>query len=119
MDKQSYDDCHIKGSISVELNDLATFADGLDKDKAEVVVYCSNYMCSASEFVCKKLEAMGFKHVWAYEGGMAEWYQLGLPVEGPAKSSYLTKKIEKPAIEHQDIKVITASELEQKMRNEQ
>ena len=51
----------------------------------------------------QKLKEMGFENVWAYEGGTAEWYQMGLkaegkyPVEGTCQASYLSAANEKPA----------------------
>jgi rhodanese-related sulfurtransferase len=116
LDKAMYDDCHIKGSVQVPLEEVERFAASLDPEKAEIVVYCSNYMCTSSEYAVKKLKALGFQHVWAYEGGMAEWYQLGLPIEGSAQQPYLTKKVEKPTNEEQSIPVITAQELATKLK---
>ncbi len=117
LDKQLYDDCHIKGSINVSMADLAQYARALPKD-VEIVVYCSNYMCSASGYACKQLKDMDFKHVWAYEGGTAQWYQKGLPVEGPSNSSYLSKVIEEPAHDNQErMSIITADELLHKIAN--
>ncbi|MFI5333215.1 MAG: rhodanese-like domain-containing protein [Candidatus Babeliales bacterium] len=116
LDKEVYDDCHIKGSVNVPFTKLSEYAQGLDPETAEVVVYCSNYMCSTSGHACKQLMKMGFKHVWAYEGGTAEWYQMGLPVEGPCKNSYLIQKIMPPRHEgEQAIAIITTQELAEKM----
>jgi len=123
LDKDVYDDCHIKGSVNVPFTTLKDYAQGLDPETAEVVVYCSNYMCSTSGHACKELMSMGFKHVWAYEGGTAEWHQMGLPVEGPCKNSYLKQKLMPPQHEtvrigapgEQTIAVITAQELANKM----
>src|SRR5579871_1320547 len=92
LDKELYEDCHIKGSVNVALDQLEHFAAGLDKEKAEVVVYCSNYQCSASETAARKLQELGVKNVAVYEGGMAEWYQQNRAHEGacsPEKSAYL------------------------------
>lgn len=116
LDKELYDDCHIKGSIHVPLSELEHQVQGLDKEKAEIVIYCSNYLCASSEHACKKLLSMGFKHVWAYEGGTAEWYQMGLPVEGQSQSAYLTKKIAPPPHEQKSaVLTMTAQELAQKL----
>lgn len=113
--KEMYDDCHIKGAEHVEMANLDLFAASLDKEKADVVFYCSNYMCAASGAATQKLMKMGFKSVAAYEGGIAEWHQKGLPTEGPAKGSYLGMAIEKPAHEDQGFPVIEAEELAAKM----
>jgi rhodanese-related sulfurtransferase len=115
LDKEWYDDCHIKGSINVPFAELDSFVKKLDTEKSEIVLYCSNHFCASSMYACKHLKELGFKHVWAYEGGTAEWYQLGLPVEGPSQRAYLTKKVEpdRPAADNES--VITAQELAQKL----
>lgn len=120
LDKEDYNDCRIAGSKNVAFNDVKDFAKSLDKN-VEIVVYCANYMCSASGSAAKELKQMGFQNVWAYEGGTAEWYQLGLkesgkyPVEGACKAGYLSAPNEKPAHEEADVPVISAQELRAKM----
>jgi len=69
----------IKGSLKIPLNELDQRAGELDKTK-EVVTYCANYKCSASREAAKKLTKMGF-NVSAYEGGIKEWKESGLPTE--------------------------------------
>jgi len=114
LDKELFDDCHIKGSINIPFESIEMCDDIIDKD-AEVVCYCSNYFCSASGYACKTLKEKGFSRVYAYEAGTAEWFQQGLPVEGPAKSAYLTKHVA-PHQEHDaEVAVITTSELAAKM----
>lgn len=114
LDKDWYDDCHIKGSINVPFSELDEFVKRLDMEKAEIVLYCSNYFCTSSLYGCKHLKEMGFKQVWAYEGGTAEWYQLGLPVNGPSQRAYLSKpvKAHEPA---SDACIITAAVLAEKL----
>ncbi len=90
LDKEFYDDCHIKGSINIPLEDVQKQIGTIDKN-AEVVFYCSNYQCTGSEYAALKLRKEGFGNVSVYEGGMAEWYQAGLPIEGPHKQAYLSK----------------------------
>ena len=118
LNKELYEDCHIVGSLSVPFEQVEQYAQAhVDKD-AEIVIYCSNYMCSASGAACRKLQALGFKNVCAYEAGTAEWYQQGLPTQGPAKSSYLNHKLEQPTHDETDICIITTQELSQKMKLE-
>lgn len=119
LDKESYDDCNIAGSVNVPFEGIESFAQDLDRN-AEMVVYCSNYLCSASGAAAQKLKEMGFEKVWAYEGGTAEWYQLGkangeYPVNGSCSASYLTAANEKPAEVTSDVTVITAEQLRDKM----
>ena len=119
LDKQAYDDCHIADSINVALDELDDFAQTVDKKDAELVFYCSNYRCTASGFAAKKLKKDGFEHVWAYEGGAAEWYQKGLPVEGPCAAKYLRKEVQiADDMHNEDIPVITALELKSKIDKE-
>lgn len=113
LDKPFYDDCHIKGSTSVPFEKINSFTAGLNKD-TELVIYCSNYMCTASGQVASDLIAKGFKHVWAYEAGMADWAQKGFPVEGQCKKPYLTAE-NKPHDEQASVPVIAAQELKEKM----
>jgi rhodanese-related sulfurtransferase len=116
LDADHFNDCHIKGSINVSLEQLDDFAKDLDKQKAEVVFYCSNYMCTASGFSAKKLKDMGFEHVWAYEAGIADWYQKGLPTEGPCEKPYLTKQMNHEELDQSnDISIISTEDLAKKM----
>lgn len=121
LDKELYDDCHIKGSVNVPFMDMDNpdrspiedYVKDLPKD-TKLVIYCSNYMCSASGEIAKKLNGMGFKNVWAYEAGMADWFQNKLPVEGSCKEAYLTKVIAASKEQH-DFKVISTEELKKMM----
>ena len=113
LDKDLYDDCHIKGSINVTIDRIERYAQQKIYKNAVVVLYCSNYMCSTSGFSRGKLIALGFKNALVYEGGTAEWYQLGYPTEGPAKSPYLKKVLTAP--EKQEHYVISAQELKKKI----
>jgi rhodanese-related sulfurtransferase len=118
LDKKYYDDCHIKGSISVPMDQLDSFIENLGRaypaKDVEVVVYCANYTCSASGAAAKIIANKGFK-VLAYEAGMAEWRSAGLPVEGACKESYLTKTVAAPTEPHGDVVVISTQELAKKL----
>jgi rhodanese-related sulfurtransferase len=48
---------------------------------AAIVVYCANAACPQSRMAADKLLRLGFANVRAYEGGIAEWKEAGLPVE--------------------------------------
>lgn len=116
LDKPEYDDCHIVGSLQVSLDKVESFVQKLNKD-TEMVVYCSNYYCTASGQVAQQLQSLGFTKVWAYEAGMAEWFQRGLPVQGPCKQSYLKKVIPQPADHEGDSNTITTDQLYDKMKH--
>lgn len=115
LDKQMFDDCHIKGSINIPVEEIAQCESCVDKD-ADVVLYCSNYLCSSSEYAARKLREAGFKNVAVYAGGTAEWFQKGLPVEGPHQSAYLTNTIEAVGNTQEDgVVLVTVNELAHKM----
>ena len=40
---------------------------------------------------------MGFVNVWAYEGGMNEWFHSGASTDGLCKQTYLAEPVERPA----------------------
>lgn len=89
LDKKFYDDAHIPGSINIPFTEVMDKAKSWPKE-TKVVVYCSNYACSASGTVARKLKKeLNFETVYAYEAGMAGWKQAGLPVDGPAQEAYL------------------------------
>jgi len=115
LSPEQYKDAHIKGSINVPFDQVEAYAKKVDK-KREVVFYCANYMCSASGASAEMFKKLGFENVWAYEGGTAEWYQLGYPIDGPATEGYLKAENKKPAVEETHAYgIITAQELKAKM----
>lgn len=87
LTKESYDDCHIKGSINIVLTEFEEKAKMLDKAKS-FVVYCANYECSASRRAFELMRGLGFDNVVAYEGGTEEWRKKGFPTEGACVQSY-------------------------------
>ena len=125
LDQEMFDDAHIKGtknveSISVPFDRLESAVQNWDKT-VPVVTYCANYFCTASGTAAKKLKELGFTQVWAYEGGTAEWYQLGktdasYAVEGPAKLEYLQSVVKKPAHQDEQVQEISALELQKKIK---
>jgi rhodanese-related sulfurtransferase len=115
LDKDLYNDCRIKGSINIPFEMIENSADQIDKN-ADVVIYCSNYQCASSEYAARKLKEKGFTKVSVYEGGMAEWYQQGLPVEGPQTQPYLKRGCSPTPLEAaSEIPIISVDELAQKM----
>ena len=92
LDSLYYEDCHIRGSINIPLDAIENWAKNLDKNTA-IVVYCASYLCPMSLTAYMKLHAMGFKNIYAYEGGMNEWYHMNVPVEGPCRQPYLADMV--------------------------
>lgn len=70
---------HIPGSINVTRPEQV--ADLLDPDD-EIVVYCSNPACTASQMAYQVLTSRGYENVRRYTGGVQEWEEAGYPLEG-------------------------------------
>jgi len=70
---------HIPGSINISRMEDATRL--LDPED-EIVVYCSDPACIASQAAYQYLVKWGYKNVRRYSGGLAEWDAAGYPLEG-------------------------------------
>ncbi len=117
LDKESFDDCHIQGSINVPFMDLKEYAlKRWNKDTTEIVLHCSNYLCTASGDGYTMLTKLGFKRVWAFEGGTAEAKQFGISVVGACQQSYLVN-YQKPEMyaEKKSVAVISVEDLKKKI----
>lgn len=67
---------HIPGSIHFNPLDQ-TIAD-LPQDRArDIVVYCTDPACVASQMVYHGMEAEGYTNVRRYAGGLADWDDAG------------------------------------------
>ncbi len=122
LDKEFYDDCHIKGSINIPFENLESYAQShWDKDATEIVIHCTNYKCTASAAGWQMLHTLGFKNVFAYEGGTAEAMHVGIAVEGPCKEIYLKDFEKSPGMTEQKndgepaVVTISVEELKKKL----
>ncbi len=70
---------HIPGSLNIDNPKLATTL--LDPND-EIVIYCSDEACPASKYAYHLLTRAGFGNVSRYAGGIADWEEAGLPMEG-------------------------------------
>jgi len=70
---------HIPGSE--HFNTSEELFSSLSPDE-EVVVYCTSVDCHASLALYHELVARDYRNVRRYEGGLTEWEEAGLPLEG-------------------------------------
>lgn len=70
---------HIPGSRHYDTPDELYAA---VKPDDEVVVYCSNVDCLSSVALYRDLVARGYRNVRRYSGGLLDWEDAGLPLEG-------------------------------------
>jgi rhodanese-related sulfurtransferase len=79
----AFSEAHIPGSINVTSPALA--AEKLDLDD-EIVVYCSDEACIASQIAYRALTEGGHGNVRRYAGGLSDWEAAGYVLEGRATS---------------------------------
>ena len=72
---------HIPGSINISR--MEDIGDNLDKND-EIVVYCSDQACIASQAAYKMLEKLGYENVRRFAGGLSDWSSARYPLEGNA-----------------------------------
>lgn len=74
---------HIPGSEHFDTPEETLYAVTPDE---EIVVYCSDPACIASQFAYKALVDNGYTNVRRYAGGLSDWVAAGYPLEGEAVS---------------------------------
>jgi len=69
----------IQGSTAIPLKELESRLEELDQAR-EVITYCAGGECTASRQAADLLKRHGYK-ARAYEGGIEDWKEAGLPME--------------------------------------
>jgi len=115
LDQDSYNDCHIKGSINVPLDKLAEYAQKNLEENDQIIIYCASFSCTASDQAWHLLQEHGFENVVVYSGGAAQWFQLQFPMEGACQNAYLGRQ-ENP--QDRGVPTISAQELKKKMEHD-
>lgn len=79
LNRWAFDAKHIPGSVHFDSPGDLYAALGPDD---EVVVYCSEVDCLSSVALYRDLVARGYRNVRRYAGGLLDWEDAGLPLEG-------------------------------------
>jgi rhodanese-related sulfurtransferase len=79
LNRWAFDAKHIPGSVHFDTPDELYAAVQPDED---VVVYCSHVDCLSSVALYRDLVRRGYRNVQRYSGGLLDWEDAGLPVEG-------------------------------------
>ena len=79
LNRWAFDAKHIPGSLHFDTPE-ALYAAVSPED--EVVVYCSNVDCLSSVAMDRDLVRRGYANVRRYSGGLVDWEEAGLPLEG-------------------------------------
>ena len=75
-------DANIAGSQWIpadELTEKVAREKAPSKDEI-IVTYCGGGNCVASKQAAEKLSSLGYTNVFAYEGGLKDWLEAGLPL---------------------------------------
>ncbi len=79
---EDYASGHLPGAVNIPLAEIGhTTKERYSLDR-ELIVYCGSFQCQASPQAAEKLERLGFRNVWDYAGGKADWVEAGYPLEG-------------------------------------
>jgi rhodanese-related sulfurtransferase len=70
---------HIPGSLHIDKPEKTA---GLLDPSDEIVVYCANAACTASQMAYHYLKRGGYTNVRRYAGGIQDWEAAGYPLEG-------------------------------------
>lgn len=73
-------------SGSIHFNTRAELLAGLKQDDT-IVLYCTNIDCLASQVVYRLLVEHGYTNVRRYAGGLVDWEDAGLPLQGTSVAS--------------------------------
>lgn len=93
LDAKMFERSRIKGSVSVPYETVEVVAAQVLPDKnAELVVYCMNTKCHASDKVADSLSKIGYKNVSIYREGLQDWISASLPLEGSNPTEPVAKK---------------------------
>jgi len=88
LSAQTFEECHITGSINIPYAELTEKLSSLEKNK-KIIVYCAHKDCPTAGNTYKALEEAGFTNLYYYKGGMREWVQTDLKTEGICEANYL------------------------------
>jgi rhodanese-related sulfurtransferase len=79
LNQWAFDAKHIPGSE--HFNTPEEMFSSLGKDE-EIVVYCTSVECHSSIALYQALVERGYQKVRRYSGGLTDWEDAGLPLEG-------------------------------------
>lgn len=78
LPKGSYEKGHIEGAQSFPVETINyESAPARLQPTDKIIVYCGSFQCSASTNAAHRLQALGYKNVLDYKGGIKEWQEKG------------------------------------------
>jgi len=84
LPEESFQAEHIPESINIPISGGhfgKKMRESVPGKSRKIVVHCGSFQCMASTAAAERLEQMGYKKVFDFKGGMADWKDAGFPVE--------------------------------------
>lgn len=73
---------HLPGAINISHEEIAGRAAELIRNQEDpVVVYCANAQCQNSHIAAQILQRLGYRNIYQYVGGKADWKEAGFEME--------------------------------------
>ncbi|NGO08886.1 CBS domain-containing protein [Streptomyces sp. HC44] len=82
LPREPYEQAHLPGALHIPLRDLEQRAPERLDGGLPVIVYCADHLCDMSPRAAVQLERLGFRRVYDYVPGKADWLAAGMPREG-------------------------------------
>ena len=84
LSNDSFCSMHIPGSINIPTNQIIEYVEKILPFKGQhLVVYCRNVFCRKSMRAAELLEALDYKKVSHFVGGLKEWKEAGYKLGAP------------------------------------
>ncbi|MER6977835.1 CBS domain-containing protein [Streptomyces carpinensis] len=90
LPRERYEQVHLPGALQMGLRDLDRQARERLDTARPVIVYCADELCDLSARAAARLQQLGFRQVYDYVPGKADWLAAGLPREGEIASTPLS-----------------------------
>ena len=75
---------HIAGAVNIPLERIGATCRARYRPDRQLILYCADQACAASDLAARKLALFGFRRVLEYGAGKQDWQDAGLPMaSGP------------------------------------
>lgn len=91
LPRDIYVDCSLPHSINIPTHRLSKKLASPKKwpRNRKIIIYCAGMDCPLSKYAYQALVELGFKDIWVLDGGIRQWKQNMLTVQGVCQSGYL------------------------------
>jgi len=86
-----YEKGHIPGAKTAPLGSLVFRVAHIMNPDSQVVVYSGGGDCTLAEQAAQRLQNLGMKSVYVYEGGLKSWDEAGLPITPSVGAKLITQ----------------------------